>query len=340
MESLDLRGYYSRDGYDLQYERKLLPTLDFPRGTLDNQPNDPDILEITKLENALQNLVNKRNSSLNQQSRDLKRWIDSAHFFFDRLKELNPSSILNTSPDMFQRKNFKSRYDAFNERTVLQERIRKANIYRDTLKTKLETFLSTKFGNFQGVRGGHGDTLLYRVQVLRESPPWSTPTPIPSLQPSACESCVLGIRCSGWEAFGEITNEAIISHMNGDKVQNHMNGKQEGTPIISVSESPGRLMKHLNKPLERGDGHATVIETISLRMLQHIGVLQARSTELCDDREIQRVSGHSQEGFARYTTPTHWVIMHWIPDEAIVARMTVEEFLGLAKYRGVIGGEK
>jgi hypothetical protein len=252
MEFLDLRGYYSRDGYDLQYERKLLPTLDFPRVAQDNQPNDPDILEITKLENALQNLVNKRNSSLNEQSRDLKRWIDSAHFFFDRLKELNPSAIFNTSPDMFQRKEFKSCYDAFNERTVLQERTRKANIYRNTLKTELETFLSTKLGNFQGVEGGHGDTLLYRVQVLRESPTWSEPTPIPSIQPSACEKRDLGIRCSGWNAFGEITNEAIISHMNGN---------QEGTPMISVSESPGRLMKHLNKPLERGDEHATVIRS-------------------------------------------------------------------------------
>jgi len=128
--------------------------------------------------------------------------------------------------------------------------------------------------------------------------------------------------------------------MNGDKVQNHMNGKQEGTPLISVSESPGRLMKHLNKPLDRGDGHATVIEAISLRMLQHIGVLQARSTELCDDRGIQRVSGYSQEGVARYTTPTHWVIMHWIPDEALVATMAVDEFLALAQNRRVIGGEK
>lgn len=119
-----------------------------------------------------------------------------------------------------------------------------------------------------------------------------------------------------------------------------MNGEQEGTPMISVSESPGRLMKFLDKPLERGDEHATVIEVISLRMLQHIGVLQARSTELCDDRGIQRVSGYSQEGCARFTTPTHWVIMHWIPDEALVATMTVKEFLDLARSHRVIRGEK
>jgi hypothetical protein len=91
MASADLRGFYSRDGYDLQYERKLLQRLDFPSGAWDNQPNDPDIFEITKLENALQDLVNRRNSSLNEQSRVLKRSIDSAHFFFDRLKELNPA---------------------------------------------------------------------------------------------------------------------------------------------------------------------------------------------------------------------------------------------------------
>jgi len=98
---MDIRSYYSRDGYDLQYERELLPTLDFPRGVRGNQPNDPDILEITKLENALQDLFNKRNSSLNEQSRDLKKLINSAHFFFHRLKELNPSLVLNTSPDIF-----------------------------------------------------------------------------------------------------------------------------------------------------------------------------------------------------------------------------------------------
>jgi hypothetical protein len=338
MESLHL--YYSRDGYDLQYERKLLPMLGFPRGAWDNQPNDPDIFEITRLENAFHDLVNRRNSSLNEQSRYLKKVIDSAHFFFDRLKELNPSSILNTSPDMFQRKDFKSRYDAFNEHTVLQERIRKAEIYRNTVRAKLETLLSTKFGTFQGVKGGYGDTLLYRVQVYRESPIWSTPTPTPSLQPSAGERFDLGLRCSGWEAFGEITNEAIISHMNGDKVKNHMNGNEEGTPMISASESPGRLMKFLDKPLARGDEHATVIEVISLRMLQHIGVPQARSTDFCAGRGIQMVSGHSQEGCARFTTHTHWVILHWIPNEAIVATLTVKDFLDLARYRGVIGGEK
>jgi len=99
-------------------------------------------------------------------------------------------------------------------------------------------------------------------------------------------------------------------------------------------------MKHLNKPLQRGDGHATVTKAISLRMLRHIGVLQARSMELCDDRGIQRVSGYSQEGVARYTTPTHWVIMHWIPDEAVVEMMAVDEFLALSRNHGVIGGEK
>ncbi len=117
-----------------------------------------------------------------------------------------------------------------------------------------------------------------------------------------------------------------------------MNGKEEGTPMISVSESPGRLLKHLNKPLERGDGNATMISAISLQMLQHIGLLQARSTELCDDRGVPRANGYSQEGSARNTTPTHRVIMHWIPHEAVVAAMTSKEFLELAKNRGVIGG--
>jgi len=166
--------------------------------SLDNQLNDPDTFEITNLENALQDLVNKRNSLLNKQSRELKLCIDSAHFFFDRLKELNPGSVLNTSPDMFPKKAFGNRYDAFDEQAVLQERIRKANIYRSTVKAKLDISLSTKVVSFQGVKGGPGDTLLYRLQVLHESPIWSTPTPTPSLQPSACEEGRFGICCSAW----------------------------------------------------------------------------------------------------------------------------------------------
>jgi hypothetical protein len=32
--------------------------------------------------------------------------------------------------------------------------------------------------------------------------------------------------------------------------------------------------------------------------------------------------------------------MHWIPEEAIMATMRVDEFLTLARHRGVIDGEQ
>jgi hypothetical protein len=57
---MDYKAYYSRDGCDLQYDRSLPPRLFSPRGFVEEQPNDPDIAEITDLETALGNLVSKK----------------------------------------------------------------------------------------------------------------------------------------------------------------------------------------------------------------------------------------------------------------------------------------
>ena len=79
---------YSRDGYDLQYDRTSPRRILSPRGLVEEQPNDPDILEITGLENALGDLVHKRTLLLNEESRNLKTILDEARFLFERLKAL------------------------------------------------------------------------------------------------------------------------------------------------------------------------------------------------------------------------------------------------------------
>jgi len=79
---------YSRDDYDLQYDRTSPPRILSPRGLVQEQPNDPDILEITGLKNALRDLVHKRTLLLNKESRNLKTILDEARFLFERLKAL------------------------------------------------------------------------------------------------------------------------------------------------------------------------------------------------------------------------------------------------------------
>ena len=187
---------YSRDDYDLQYDRTSPPRILSPRGLVQEQPNDPDILEITGLKNALRDLVHKRTLLLNKESRNLKTILDEARFLFERLKALNPSSILNTPPDVFLKRDFVPRRDAFNEHNVLQERKMEAEHHRDALQTKLKKFLAAKVQSFKGEMGGDEDTLLYRVQVKRSTPATSSTPLRRSNKPSACEWHPLGYRCS------------------------------------------------------------------------------------------------------------------------------------------------
>jgi hypothetical protein len=318
-------SWYNRDGYDLQYDRISPCELSYPRGFKEEQPNDPDIVEITNLENAFGNLVRKRGSLLNEKSRNLKNTLVEAQFLFERLKALDPGLVLNISPDLFLEKAPGYRRDAFNECSVLQNRITEAMLYRETLWEKLERFLATKVQTFQGVMGGNQDTLLYRIQVNPSSHVWSLTRT--STKPSACQRHALGYLCSGWNYFGEITNAAIINHISGVEVP---------TPMISVQESPACLMAFLEKAILNSDEDATLVEVFSLQMLRHIGVSLIRSTDLCRDRKIPITN---EKGHANYVTNTDWVIMHWIPKEAIMATMRVDEFLALARDRGVIDGK-
>jgi hypothetical protein len=205
-----------------------------------------------------------------------------------------------------------------------------AKIHQDKLRTKLRNFLATKAQTFEGVKGGNRDILLYRVQVNRSTHALSLTTRRSSNKPSACQWHTLGYRCSGWNCFGEITNKVILDHMNGVEVP---------TPMISVQESPARLMVFLEKAISNGDKDAVLVEVFSLQMLEHIGILLVRSTDLCRDRGIPTTYDW-KEGHAHYVTSTHWVIMNWIPEEAIMATMGVDEFLALARDQGVIDGRQ
>lgn len=87
-----------------------------------------------------------------------------------------------------------------------------------------------------------------------------------------------------------------------------------------------------------GDNDTTSVQVISLRMLQHIGVLYVRSTDLCYGRGIPTMYDR-KEGYAQYVTDMYWVIMNWIPEEVLMRMMNVDLFLALAKDQGVIDGE-
>jgi hypothetical protein len=103
---------------------------------------------------------------------------------------------LNTPPDVFLKRDFVPRRDAFNEHNVLQERKMEAEHHRDALQTKLKKFLAAKVQSFKGEMGGDEDTLLYRVQVKRSTPATSSTPLRRSNKPSACEWHPLGYRCS------------------------------------------------------------------------------------------------------------------------------------------------
>lgn len=313
---------YSRDGYDLQYERSLRTHLPSPRGAIEEQPNDPDVVEITNLENAIGSLVSKRNSYLNQESRNLKIILDEAQFLFHRLKELNPSSILGTSPDSFVKKDIRPRRDVFNERDILEQRKTQGILHRDSLRGKLKKFVLDKVGTFQAVKGGDPDILLYRVQGNSSSHASSSTALRRFHKLYSCQRDALGYRCSGWDEFGEITNEAILNHIQGIEVP---------TPLISVQESPARLITSVKEVISNGDEHTASVAVFSLRMLQHIGVLLARNVELRKGRGVQ-VAHLDEEG--------EWVVMHWVPREAIVATLCLAQFLELARDKGVIDGKK
>ena len=324
---MDCKELHSRDGYDLKYDRSSL-ARPVSRQESD-QPSDPDMTEITNLENALSNLVSERNSLLNKESRNLKIIIDEARFLYDRLKALSPGSILHTSPDVHVEKSFRARRDACNEHTVLQNRKAEARFHRDALSSKLRKFLANKVRTFLGVRGGVEDILLYRIRVTPSSHVSALTTPRSSDNSFNSQQQVPGHRCSGWNSFGEITNEAILNHMNGDEIP---------TPMISAYEGPGNFLASLKNERLIGGEAGTIVEVISLQMLQHIGVLLARSVDLCRNRGIPTTFAE-KEVYAQNATSMHWVIMHWIPEEAILKRMPVDEFLALARDRGIIDGK-
>jgi hypothetical protein len=98
--------------------------------------------------------------------------------------------------------------------------------------------------------GGDEDTLLYRVQVKRSTPATSSTPLRRSNKPSAYEWHPLGYRYSGWNVFGEITNEEILNHINGVAVP---------TSMISVQESPARLMVFLKRAIINGDNDTTSV---------------------------------------------------------------------------------
>lgn len=117
-----------------------------------------------------------------------------------------------------------------------------------------------------------------------------------------------------------------------------MNGVRVLTPLVSIQESPARLMIFFTKAILNGDEDATLVEVFSLQMLQHIGALLVWSADLCQDRGIP-TTHNKMEGYAQYVTSSHWVIMYRIPEEAIVATIKVDRFLALARDQGVIDGE-
>jgi hypothetical protein len=307
---------FSRDAYDLHYHRYLPQRLVTPRGTVEEQPNDPDFDEITDLENALNGLVKKRNILLNQESQNLKSILDEALFYFERLKVIDPVATLGINPDAFQRRGCGNRRDGFNELDVLDKRTTEAMRHRDTLQRKLKASVAARAQSFQGVKGENQDVLLYRIQTKPSSHAQPTGR-VPFISPA--------YRSSGWDNFDEITNDSILRYLNETRGPKLM---------ISLQESPADLAVLLKRIADCSEG-TTTIEVFSLRMLQHIGVLLARSTDLCQDRLIPFTDGNNAE-HAQDVRSTHWLVMHWVPKEAVVSKLRVYEFLALARDRGVI----
>jgi hypothetical protein len=139
---------FSRDDHDLHYDRHLPQRFVTPRGTVEEQPNDPDFDEITDLENALNGLIKKRNILLNERSQELKLILDEAQFYFERLKQLDSAATLGINPDDFQRRGCGHRRDAFNELRVLHTRTKEAMRHRDRLIQKLKYSVDAKVLSF------------------------------------------------------------------------------------------------------------------------------------------------------------------------------------------------
>ena len=83
-----------------------------------------------------------------------------------------------------------------------------------------------------------------------------------------------------------------------------MNRVEVPTAMISVQESPARLMVFLKKAILNSDEDATLVEIFSLQMLHHISILLIRSTDLYQDRGIL-TTYDKNGGYAQYVTSTH-----------------------------------
>jgi len=308
----------SRDKYDLHYDRRLPERLATPRGTAAEQPYDSEFDEITDTENAMNGLIKKRNILLNRESQHLKSILDDSLFYFERLKEVDPTAAFGINPDALPRKSSGSRPDAFNERNVLQKRTTEATRFRETLQRKVKAGLDAKVQSFQGVTGENPDVLLYRIQRC----------PTQTSSAPRFSNSLLADRPSGWNLFGDITNDAIL---------NHMSGAGDPTPMISLEESPARLTALL-KNVPDCDTSATNVQVFSVRMLQHLGVPIARSTDLYRDRLIP-TADLKKDGLAQGVSGTHWLVTNWLPEEAMVTKLGLLEFLAFARDRGVIDSE-
>lgn len=158
------------------------------------------------------------------------------------------------------------------------------------------------------------DTLFYRVQTSS----------------SSCRKFLdFGYFCSGWKNNVGVDRKSISSHINNTKTRS-------GTPFVSMHENPARLIEL--KSLSKGD-LTTVVEVVSHRALNQIGVQTKRITDLCDEYGLPWQESKGQDK-GRLVEPSHWVVEHWIPREAIVMSLDVDDFLELAKDGRAIGGEK
>ncbi|KAA8572284.1 hypothetical protein EYC84_002910 [Monilinia fructicola] len=173
-------------------------------------------------------------------------------------------------------------------------------------------------------RSRENDILLYRVHTPKSASPYSPEE---------------GFKCSGWKNNRIRNNIPSQRQIDGTAFQNHCNGNRKPSPYISVHTSVARSLRLITTYKTDTEPNAKVF-VISLNLLQDLGITAESTCDILRSFGGYRTHNPSQpqvDGvkYVKYVTDSHWLVEKEVPTQAIVAEMSVAEFLRVAEREGI-----
>jgi hypothetical protein len=137
----------------------------------------------------------------------------------------------------------------------------------------------------------------------------------------------LGVCCRGWKE-----NASADSEMTATLVTQHLTrGDESSPPFISVTDSPGRVIK-LSKSDKIQVNDSVTVFIINREKLRSLGAQCFRSTDIVRNLNIPTYSLKCVKG-VQFVTESHWLIYRWIPNECIETIMSFENYRSFLNKR-------